>query len=123
MELMVLVGISFKTQLLYFTVFAARYADLFTHFVSLYNTAMKLFFIASSGYIIYQMNFRFRPTYDSSLDTFKIEYLIVFAVVLAIIFHVKLTVLEVRSIFLCLKAANVVKCLCNNLLTYMLPQY
>ena len=53
-------GISFKTQALYVTVFVSRYLDLFTTWVSLYNFAMKLFFIGSSVYILYLMKVRFR---------------------------------------------------------------
>ena len=54
-------GISFKTQLLYVVVFVARYLDLFFgEWVSLYNTLMKLFFIGSSGYILYLMQFKYR---------------------------------------------------------------
>jgi len=54
-------GISFKTQALYVLVFITRYLDLLAgEWVSLYNTVMKLFFIASSGYILYLMKIRFR---------------------------------------------------------------
>lgn len=53
-------GISFKTQALYVLVFATRYIDLFFRWISLYNFAMKIFFIASSCYILYLMKYRFR---------------------------------------------------------------
>lgn len=55
-----LLGISFKTQALYVTVFVARYLDIFFAWVSLYNFVMKLFFICSSVYILYLMKVRFR---------------------------------------------------------------
>ena len=42
------VGISLKTQELYLIVFVARYADLFSHFYSYYNTLMKIAFITST---------------------------------------------------------------------------
>lgn len=35
-------GISGKSQILFLCVFAARYLDLFTSFISLYNTTMKV---------------------------------------------------------------------------------
>jgi hypothetical protein len=54
-----LLGISFKTQALYVTVFVARYLDLFNTWVSFYNFVMKLF-ISSSIYILYLMKVRFR---------------------------------------------------------------
>ncbi|MQM12186.1 hypothetical protein Taro_045103 [Colocasia esculenta] len=41
-------GISLKTQELYAVVFLACYLDLFTDFISLNNTVMKLVFISSS---------------------------------------------------------------------------
>lgn len=61
-------GISFKTQALYVGVFVARYLDLFTgDFVSIYNTVMKLFFIGSSGYILYLMKVRYKCVYDLAM--------------------------------------------------------
>ncbi|KAI4520489.1 ER lumen protein retaining receptor-domain-containing protein [Schizophyllum commune] len=96
-------GISFKTQALYVTVFVTRYLDLFTRYISFYNTVMKIFFIASSCYILYLMKFRFRPTQDPSLDTFRVEYLVGPCAVLALIFNYAFTPSEILwsfSIFL-----------------------
>ena len=53
-------GLSFKTQALYATVFVARYLDLVYRWVSVYNFVMKIFFIASSVYILYLMKMKFR---------------------------------------------------------------
>ncbi|TEB21175.1 ER lumen protein retaining receptor [Coprinellus micaceus] len=53
-------GLSFKTQAVYFAVFLSRYLDLFFRYVSAYNSIMKIFFIASSGYILYLMKFKYR---------------------------------------------------------------
>ncbi|ORY91216.1 ER lumen protein retaining receptor [Syncephalastrum racemosum] len=78
------VGISFKSQLLYAIVFLTRYLDLFTHFVSVYNTCMKVFFIASSVYILYLMRMKFRATYDPSLDSFRFEFLLIVSAVLGL---------------------------------------
>ncbi|KAF8652282.1 hypothetical protein AX16_004471 [Volvariella volvacea WC 439] len=96
-------GISFKTQALYVTVFVSRYLDLFFRFISIYNTLMKLFFIGSSCYILYLMKYRFRPTHDPSIDTFKVEYLVAPCLILGLIFNYKFTFTEVLwsfSIFL-----------------------
>lgn len=96
-------GISLKTQLLYLVVFFARYLDLFTHFVSLYNTVMKIFFISSSAFIIYLMLAPYKGTVDKQIDTFRVEFLVFPAAVLALLFHDQFTVLEVLwsfSIFL-----------------------
>ncbi|KAI9488267.1 ER lumen protein retaining receptor-domain-containing protein [Zychaea mexicana] len=89
------VGISFKSQLLYSIVFLTRYLDLFVKFHSVYNTCMKIFFFASSIYILYLMKVKFKATYDASLDTFRIEYLLGGAGVLALVFPHEYTVLEV----------------------------
>ncbi|KAJ3749382.1 ER lumen protein retaining receptor-domain-containing protein [Lentinula detonsa] len=96
-------GISFKTQALYVAVFVSRYLDLFFRYISLYNTVMKIFFIGSSCYILYLMKYRYRPTNDPSIDTFRLEYLIGPCVILALIFHYQWQISEVLwsfSIFL-----------------------
>ncbi|TFK74707.1 ER lumen protein retaining receptor [Pluteus cervinus] len=96
-------GISFKTQALYVAVFGTRYLDLFFRYVSLYNSVMKVFFIASSCYILYLMKFRFRPTHDPSIDTFRVEYLVGPCLVLSLIFNYKFNFTEILwafSIFL-----------------------
>jgi len=88
-------GISFKTQALYVAVFVARYLDLFFRFVSFYNSVMKLFFIGSSVYILYLMKYKYRPTHDPSIDTFKVEYLVGPCVIFALIFNYKFIVSEI----------------------------
>ncbi|KAK7472339.1 endoplasmic reticulum retention protein [Stygiomarasmius scandens] len=96
-------GISFKTQALYVTVFVARYLDLVFRWVSLYNFLMKLFFIASSCYILYLMRYRFRPTHDPSIDTFRVEYLLGPCFILGCIFNYSFSFTEILwsfSIFL-----------------------
>ncbi|ORX51309.1 ER lumen protein retaining receptor, partial [Hesseltinella vesiculosa] len=79
------VGISFKSQLLYTLVFITRYLDLYFKFVSVYNTCMKVFFIATSVYILFLMKIKFKATYDAGLDTFRVEYLLAGATVLALL--------------------------------------
>ncbi|KAI9883619.1 MAG: mitochondral 37S ribosomal protein S27 [Watsoniomyces obsoletus] len=80
-------GISFKSQLLYLIVYITRYLDLFWTFTfSIWNTSLKLIFLASSAYIIYLMLNEYRPTHDPNLDTFKVQYLLAGSAVLAILF-------------------------------------
>ncbi|KAG6840090.1 hypothetical protein C0991_009013 [Blastosporella zonata] len=96
-------GISFKTQALYVAVFLTRYLDLFFRYISLYNSVMKLFFIASSCYILYLMRYRFRPTHDPSIDTFRVEYLVGPCLILGLIFNYGFNFTEISwsfSIFL-----------------------
>ncbi|KIY69822.1 ER lumen protein retaining receptor [Cylindrobasidium torrendii FP15055 ss-10] len=96
-------GLSFKTQALYVAVFITRYLDLTYRWVSLYNFVMKLFFIGSSCATLYLMRYKYCPTHDPSIDTFKIEYLVGPCAILALIFNYKFSVSEVLwsfSIFL-----------------------
>jgi len=95
-------GISFKTQALYATVFVTRYLDLFSPW-SLYNIVMKIFFIGSSIYVLFLMKVRFRPTNDPSIDTFRVEYLVGPALILALLFNYSYSISELFwsfSIFL-----------------------
>lgn len=92
------IGISFKTQMLYTIVFMTRYLDLTFHFISIYNTCMKIFFIASSVYILYLMRVKYKATYDPGLDTFRFEYLLGFAMLLGVAFSYDYTPVEVRSL-------------------------
>eukprot|EP00158_Paraphelidium_tribonemae_P000786 Partr_v1_DN23402_c0_g1_i1_m52380 putative Required for the retention of luminal endoplasmic reticulum proteins. Determines the specificity of the luminal ER protein retention system. Also required for normal vesicular traffic through the Golgi (By similarity) len=96
-------GISFKTQSLYLLVFIMRYLDLFTRFYSVYNSLMKIIFIAATAYIVYMMKGAYKASYDPQLDTFRVEYLIAGSALLSIIFHYNWHPLELLwtcSIFL-----------------------
>ena len=42
---------------MFFVVFVTRYLDLFWHFVSLYNTFAKIFFITATGYTLYLVRY------------------------------------------------------------------
>ncbi|ELU09888.1 hypothetical protein CAPTEDRAFT_160167 [Capitella teleta] len=70
-------GVSGKSQMMFALVFTTRYLDLITNFISLYNTTMKMIFIASSYGTLYLMFLKFRATYDSNHDTFRMEFLVV----------------------------------------------
>ncbi|KAI7867924.1 ER lumen protein retaining receptor [Spinellus fusiger] len=102
------VGISFKSQLLYAIIFITRYLDLVTHFVSVYNTCMKIFFILTSLYVLYLMKIRFKATYDAGLDTFRIEYLLVPCAILGVALAYKYTIIEVLwSFSICLESVAI----------------
>lgn len=92
-----MLGISLKTQALFCIVFLTRYIDVTFKFISLYNTCMKLFFIASSIYVLYLMKVKFKATYDQNLDTFRMEYLLAFAGVLSLLLCYEYTVVEVKK--------------------------
>lgn len=94
-------GISLKTQELYALVFVTRYLDLFYHFVSVYNTAMKLLFLGSSFAIVWYMRYDkvVRQKYDREHDTFRHVFLIAPCAVLALLIKEKSTVTEVLWAF------------------------
>lgn len=93
-------GISLKTQELYLLVFLCRYLDLLNvrfsylfngkSIIPLYNSIMKIFYIAASGYIVYLMRFKhpWNLTYEKKHDTFRhVTFAIVPCIVLALIFN------------------------------------
>ena len=88
-------GISGKSQILFAIVYLSRYLDLFTTYISLYNTFMKVVFIGSSLGTLYLMYVKFRATYDHNHDSFRIEFLLVPCVILALLINHDFTVLEV----------------------------
>ena len=88
-------GISGKSQILFALVFVTRYLDLFTHYISLYNTLMKIFYLGSSLGTIYLMYKKFKATYDRVHDTFRVEFLIIPAILLAVLVNHEFEILEV----------------------------
>lgn len=92
-------GISGKSQILFAIVYISRYLDLFTTYVSLYNTFMKVVFIGSSLGTLYLMYLKFRATYDHNHDSFRIEFLIIPCLILALLINHDFTVMEVSLLF------------------------
>ncbi|GEQ66871.1 hypothetical protein JCM33374_g534 [Metschnikowia sp. JCM 33374] len=79
-------GLSLKTQVLYVFVFVLRYVDLLYKFVSLYNSFLKIFFIATSAYTVYLMTHKYPRKFREDTDTFPLKYLASVAGVLCLIF-------------------------------------
>ncbi|GMH02492.1 hypothetical protein Nepgr_004331 [Nepenthes gracilis] len=94
-------GISLKTQELYAIVFATRYLDIFTDFISLYNTIMKLIFLSSSFSIVWYMRRHkiVRRSYDKDQDTFRHWFLVFPCLILASLVNEKFTFKEVMWTF------------------------
>ncbi len=88
-------GVSGKSVLLYAIVFICRYLDLFTHFVSLYNSVMKIIYLVSTYFTLYLIYRKFRATYDRNHDTFRIEFLILPSAILALLWNHEFSVFEV----------------------------
>lgn len=92
-------GISGKSQILFAIVFTARYLDLFTTFVSVYNSAMKVVFLATSYATLYFIYVKFKVTYDRHHDSFRIEFLLIPAVILSLIVNHAFIVVEILWAF------------------------
>lgn len=95
-------GISLKTQELYALVFVTRYLDLFTDFISLYNSVMKVVFIGTTLAIVWCMRRHriVKRSYDQAQDTFRHLFLALGCLVLALVVHDKFTFQEVSCVFL-----------------------
>ncbi|TXG48701.1 hypothetical protein EZV62_024576 [Acer yangbiense] len=80
-------GISLKTQELYALVFVTRYLDLFSRYVSFYNSVMKLVFLGTSFAIVWYMRYHkvVKQTYNKDEDTFKHYFLVLPSFVLALL--------------------------------------
>ncbi|XP_069825003.1 ER lumen protein-retaining receptor 3 [Dendropsophus ebraccatus] len=92
-------GISGKSQLLFAVVFTTRYLDLLTTFISVYNTVMKVIFLLSAYVTIYLIYMKFRKTYDSENDTFRLEFLLVPVIGLSFLENYEFTPLEILWTF------------------------
>ncbi|CAH1795718.1 unnamed protein product [Owenia fusiformis] len=92
-------GVSGKSQIMFGLVYITRYLDLFTNFISIYNTTMKAIFIAVAIATIYLIYFKFKATYDSNHDTFRMEFLIVPVGGLAFLVNHDFTALEILWTF------------------------
>ncbi|KAH9617259.1 hypothetical protein KSS87_007811 [Heliosperma pusillum] len=101
-------GISLKTQELYALVFVARYLDLVTDFISVYNTIMKIVFIVSSLSIVWCMKMHpfIKRSYDKVQDTFRHYFLILGCFVLALLIHEKFTIQELLLMLVVVSARS-----------------
>ncbi|RYC60720.1 hypothetical protein CHU98_g5483 [Xylaria longipes] len=66
---------------------------------SIYNIIFKILFIGSQGYIVYLMTTKYKPTHDPNLDTFRVQYLLGGAAVLAILIPYRYTLSEILWAF------------------------
>jgi len=92
-------GVSGKTQILFLLVFTSRYLDLFTNFVSLYNTSMKIIYLGLIYFTVFLIYKKFRATFNAEDDTFRIEFVIIPTLGLAIIENHKAEIVEILWTF------------------------
>eukprot|EP00916_Digyalum_oweni_P024645 GHVL01040777.1.p1 GENE.GHVL01040777.1~~GHVL01040777.1.p1 ORF type:complete len:288 (+),score=25.68 GHVL01040777.1:48-911(+) len=62
-------GISLKSHIIYATIFACRYLDLFYYSEPMYLVFFKIFYILSSAFIILCMIFPLKASYEKRFDT------------------------------------------------------
>ncbi|RWS29689.1 ER lumen protein-retaining receptor 2-like protein [Leptotrombidium deliense] len=92
-------GISGKSQILFAVVYTSRYLDLFTNFVSVYNSVMKVVFIGTSFATVYLIYVKFKATYDRNHDTFRIEFLLAPVALLSLVLNHEFAFLEILWTF------------------------
>ncbi|XVE81341.1 hypothetical protein DITRI_Ditri15bG0055800 [Diplodiscus trichospermus] len=94
-------GISLKTQELFAIVFATRYLDIFTSYISLYNSIMKLIFLGSSFSIVWYMRHHkiVRRSCDKDQDTVRHYFLMLPCLILALLINEKFTFRELSTSF------------------------
>jgi len=92
-------GVSLKTQELYLLVFLSRYLDLFTNYVSLYNTCMKIFFIGATFATVYLIRSPYYKTYDITHDTFRVQFILGPCLLLALLINEEFSFMEVLWTF------------------------
>lgn len=65
-------GISVRSHELFLMVFVTRYLDLFTSYYSVYNSCMKVLYIATTSLVIYTIRYKepIASTYDRAQDSF-----------------------------------------------------
>ena len=96
-------GISVKAQILYLLVFITRYLDLFTNYVSFYNSFSKLFFIGIATITTVLISLVFPSSDTRKLDTLWVSPLILGPAMAALIWNHEMTIMELLwtfSIFL-----------------------
>lgn len=92
-------GISGKSQILFALVFATRYLDLFTNFVSAYNSVMKVIYIGCAFATVYFIYVKFKATYDGNHDTFRIEFLLIPVAGLSVLVNHEFSAVEILWTF------------------------
>ncbi|XP_043535959.1 ER lumen protein-retaining receptor 3 [Chiloscyllium plagiosum] len=92
-------GISGKSQLLFALVFTTRYLDLFTTFISVYNTTMKIIFLLCIYVTVYLIYIKYSSTFDRENDTFRVEFVLVPVAGLSFLVNHDYTPLEILWTF------------------------
>jgi len=69
------------------------------NFMAVLYTEMKLFFLTSSIGTVYLMYVKFKATYDSNHDTFRIEFLLIPSAILALLLNHEYSVMEILWTF------------------------
>jgi len=94
-------GISCRSHELFLMVFVTRYLDLFTTYYSLYNSCMKVLYIATTSLVIYTIRYKepIASTYDRAQDSFlHWKFAVAPAGIVALITHLFQTSFKIEVI-------------------------
>ncbi|XP_051170968.1 ER lumen protein-retaining receptor 2-like isoform X2 [Leptopilina boulardi] len=92
-------GISGKTQILLALQCTTRYLDLFTYFVSTYNTSMKILFSLISYFTLILIYIVYKKTFEREHDTCRIEYILTPVMMLALLVNHEFSAIEILWTF------------------------
>ncbi|XP_048506158.1 ER lumen protein-retaining receptor-like [Athalia rosae] len=93
-------GISGKSQILHAIVCTTRYMDLLFFYISIYNTTMKLIFIFGTYMTVFLIYVTYSHTYDRDHDTFRVQFLVIPALALALLVnHDHYNIIEISWAF------------------------
>ena len=92
-------GLSGISQVFYAIVFSTRYLDLFTNFLTVYNTTMKCLFISFTYLTIFLTFCTYRDTYDSKNDPKKCYFLLIPCLILALLINHEFYFIEIMWTF------------------------
>lgn len=78
-------GISLKTRIIYLIVFISRYVGPYLFYPPFYNIIFRFLYLGTSILIIVLMLTKLKRTYDKRHDSFRIEILLIGALIVALI--------------------------------------
>lgn len=82
--IIIISGISGKSQFLFLIVYLSRYLEIFTTYYSIYNSFLNNVLLVSSVATVLSIYYIFHPTYDQIHDSLRIEFLLLPTAFLAI---------------------------------------
>jgi len=92
-------GLSGVSQVFYAVVFTTRYLDLFTNFISFYNTVMKCLYIFLTYLTVVLTFYKYKDTYNRKKDPKKFYFLLIPCAIFAFLINHEFTFMEILWTF------------------------